>query len=109
MNIKEQLEEYINLRSKDYHKNKVDHQSCLMTLAYLAGANEMKELLLIAVRALEEYKNGKALLVKPEKRHLYEESVHRMDAFYLRSMSDYTHELLAENALNEIQEKIKGE
>jgi len=76
-------------------------------VGFEAGANSMLPLLMCAVEALDEYKNGKALLVKPEKRHLYEDNVHPIDVFYLRSMSDYTDRLLAEEALNKIKQMIE--
>lgn len=65
--------------------------------------NDLLKCLEVACETLEKYEQGKALLVKPEKLHLYRQGINEMDAFYLRSMSDYTHTLLASQSLSEIK------
>ncbi len=49
MNIKEQLEQWIEREAKDYHNDGAHYEA----IAYKQGANEMKELLLIAIEALK--------------------------------------------------------
>lgn len=90
MNIKEQLEQWIEQEGDklpQFDTNYMDLQQ-----AYKAGANEMKELLLIAIEALED------LSLEQE--------------FYIKS-KDYFSEVVrlnlqAQEALAKIQEKIKG-
>ncbi len=97
MNIKEQLEQYIERASNDSVEKWFKDNGWVATeskvipsiAAYKAGANEMKELLLIAVRALKddcfcEFQDIYA--VKP----------------VLLKQCEYC------KALAEIQEKIKG-
>ena len=88
MNIKEQLEQWIEQRADNYSEtmSSYEHQPSAMR-GYLKGANEMKELLLIACDALTDaHKNACGCCSSDD---LVEEHCH--------------------NALNKIQKKIKGE
>ena len=93
MNIKEQLEQYIEKRAVEDSKmlRPQDNPLSMKQREFKAGANDIAELLLIACDALEKYNGFQLIKVDSD--------------FY----DDVEYEQTATIALNKIQEKIKGE
>lgn len=108
MNIKEQLDQWINdsayrraiRQSSTYLKSLDEALQWHIRIGYEDGANEMKELLLIAVESLEEFLDDTqidSLVLNDERMAFVQANVYR------KTIKD------AQKALAEIQEKIKGD
>ena len=68
-----------------------------------AEPNDLEHKLRIAINALKKYSDGSALLIKPEKQHLYAKKLEMSsNKWRQRSMSDFDDRALAKQTLIDI-------